>query len=289
MPSRPAVAAILLFWLGTTAYAVHRDLWPRLFPSGPPPVAMDLQDEATQFAEVRWTVSRGDKKVGRLTTAVKHVDTDDTVLFTQTYTNVEVEVAGARFQAARLRTTTRVTRGGHLREQTMDGDLRAVARGLDVTATATVTGRVENGLFVGTCDIRSSLGDLSRPLDPVPVPDGQVLNPLTVMNRMPDLRPGQSWHVKEVNPLRDAGLMMANELLGKFGLRLPEAKQETIVARVLSDPQSLPWKGGEADCWVVEYAADKATVRTWVRRADGKVLKQEAYGMGERLVVEREE
>jgi hypothetical protein len=289
MPSRPAVAAILLFWLATTAYAVHRDLWPRLFPSGPPPVAMDLQDEATQFAEVRWTVSRGGEKVGRLTTSVKHIDTDDTVLFTQTYTNVEVEVGGVRFQAARLRTTTRVTRDGKLREQSMDGELRAVGAAIDVSATATVTGRVENGQFVGKCDIRSSLGDLSRPLDPVPVPDGQVFNPLTVMNRMPDLRPNQTWRVEEVNPLRDAARVLLNEQLGKLGFRLPDSPRERVTARVLPDPQPLPWKGGEADCWVVEYAAEKASVRTWVRRSDGKVLKQEAYGLGERLTVEREE
>ena len=45
MPSRPAVAAILLFWLATTGYAVYRDVWPRLFPSGPPP------DAGLDFAE----------------------------------------------------------------------------------------------------------------------------------------------------------------------------------------------------------------------------------------------
>jgi hypothetical protein len=289
MPSRPAVAAIFLFWLATTAYAAYRDLWPRLFPSGPPPVAMDLQDEATQFAEVRWAVTRGGKTIGRLTTSVKHIDADDTVLFTQTYTNVEVEVGPARFQASRLRTATRVTRAGRLREQTMDGDLKATARNLVITAAATVTGRVENGQFLGHCDIHSSLGDLSRPLDPVPVPDGQVLNPLAVPNRLTGLRPGQTWHVTEVNPLADAARLLLKEEARKYGLPVQEAKRETVVAEVLSNPQRLPWKGEDVDCWVVEYRTDRATARTWVRRSDGKVLRQEAYGMGERLALEREE
>src|SRR5205823_5230594 len=137
--------AILLFWLSATGFAVYRDVLPRLFPSGPPAVSMDLQDEATQFAEVRWAVTRNGQRIGRLTTSAKHIDADDTVLFTQTYSNIEVEVAkGVRLQAPRLRATVRVTRAGALREQSMDSDLKAMTPFGELSGTASVTGHVEN-------------------------------------------------------------------------------------------------------------------------------------------------
>src|SRR5436309_15725168 len=91
MPSRPVVALILAFWLAATGFAVYRDLWPRLFSSGPPPVELELADEASPTFEVRWAVYLGEKKVGRLNTRVEHVDADVTVQLTHRDWNVEAE------------------------------------------------------------------------------------------------------------------------------------------------------------------------------------------------------
>ena len=124
MPSRPAVAVILAFWLGTTGLVFYRDAWPRLFGSGPPPIAIDLEDEARSAGAavgIQWKLLRGDQKVGRLTTKMAHVDADDTFQFTNTYSEVRLDFnvldTQVRVHVPRLSTTTRVTRSGELREQ----------------------------------------------------------------------------------------------------------------------------------------------------------------------------
>ena len=300
MPSRPVVVLILAFWTATLGFVFYRDLWPRLAASGPPPIAVDLADEASQFVPVRWTVLRGDEKVGRLTTRMAYVDADDTFAFTHKYSQVQFDFSGARVVIPDLTTTTRVTRAGTLREQSLEGKLvvqlerRASGEATYDTlaeARVKVEGRVENGVFVGRCDLVSPLFTVSRDLDPVPVPDGQALSPLQPLNRIANIRPGQRWVVHEVDPLGEALAALFQEQLGKHGFGLPERKREALIAEVQPTQQSLVWGKGrdEVSCWVIEYRGDEARARTWVRVSDGKVLRQEAFGMGERIALEREE
>ena len=49
MPSRLSVLSIVLFWVATTAFVIRRDVLPRLFASGPPPVSVEVGDEASQL------------------------------------------------------------------------------------------------------------------------------------------------------------------------------------------------------------------------------------------------
>jgi hypothetical protein len=52
---------------------------------------------------------------------------------------------------------------------------------------------------------------------------------------------------------------------------------------------ALVWDGTEVDCWQIEYRepGHKPAARTWVRRSDGLVLRQEAGHAGVELVLER--
>lgn len=297
MPSRPAVAAILAFWLVTLAFAFHRDVWPLLFASGPPPIAVDLEDEARsagQAVGIRWKLLRGDQPIGRLTTKMAHVDADDTFRFASRYSNIQLDFAGVRVQIPEVTTTVRVTRAGELREQTMDGKL-AVLMGVGgrfvpvAEAEAKVEGRVVDGRLIGRCDLKSPLGDIRRDLDPVPVPSGHALNPLQPVSRLTGVRPGRRWVVQEVNPLDEALAALVTARLGEHGVKVPERKREPLIAEVLSDPETMHWNDADVSCWVIEYRGGDARARTWVRAADGKVLRQEAFLMGERLAIERQE
>ena len=90
-----------------------------------------------------------------------------------------------------------------------------------------------------------------------------------------------------MNPLGEAIAALFQE---KFGAGLPERKREPLVAEVLSSPETTRWKDEDVSCWVIEYRdRGEARARTWVRVSDGKVLRQEAFLMGERLAVERSE
>jgi hypothetical protein len=291
MPSRRAVALILAFWVATSAYVAYRDLWPVLFASGPPPVAIDLADEAAQAVPVRWTIRvSGQKKPGKLVTQMKYVEADDTFTFTNRYSDLRYEMSGASVVVPELTTVVRVTRGGDLREQSVNGKLEVYLGELKIgEATAKVAGTVTGGQLVATCDVRSTLGNLNKTLDPVPVPKGQPLNPLMPVNRIGDVKPGRRWVVHESNPLEDAVGALMREKASEFGLKLPEKKREPLIGEVLSQTQTLDWNGESVACWVIEYRREEVVARTWVRESDGKVLRQEAYGKGERLTIERDQ
>lgn len=300
MPSRRVVTLILIFWLSTVGFILYRDVWPRLAASGPPPMAIDLSDEASQFVPVRWAVLRDGKKVGRLVTQMTYVDADDTFQFTHRYTHLELDFSGVRIAIPDLTTTTRLTRSGDLREQTMDGKMTVSLERRNgdkvefdplVQAHAVVEGRVEGGTFRGRCEIDWPFKPVRRDLDPVPVPSGQALNPLQPVNRISNIRPGQRWVVHEINPLDESLAALSKEEIGRFGLGLPEKSREPLIAQVRSTPETLALKAGkgeEVTCWVIEYRKGEARARTWVRVADGKVFRQEAYGMGETIALERD-
>jgi hypothetical protein len=183
----------------------------------------------------------------------------------------------------------------------MTGTLKATVTAggvglFDATATADVSGVVRDGYLYGHCMVRSPLGDVSQPLDPVPVPAGQVLNPLLPVNKLRDVRPGRRWLVYEVNPLADAlaalgqGLLKQHAGAAVAGMAARTGGREPLVAEVSDRPEPLTRRNDKtADCWVIEYRGESLTAKTWVAVTDGKVLRQEAAGQGETLRLERED
>ena len=172
MPSRRVIALILTFWLATSAYVGYRDVWPLVFSSGPPPVAIDLADEAAQTIPVRWQITRGDQKVGRLVTQMKYVEADDTFRFTSEYKQLRFESSGVVVVVPELVTVVRTTRGGDLRGSSAEGKLALHLGGMKLDATAKVVGTVTNGQLTATCEVKSPLGNFNKTLEPVPVQGG---------------------------------------------------------------------------------------------------------------------
>jgi len=296
MPSRLGVVLIVLFWLAATAHVGYREVWPRFFSDGPPPLRIDLADEAAQTVPTYWDVYRGDQRVGKLTTRMQYVPEDDTFRFLNTYQNLSVDFGAISLEIPKLDTTVRVTRSGDLREQHMSGSLQ-LKTGLGAVrlaeATAEVTGAVQNSQLVGRCMITSRLGNIDRPLEPVPVPQGQVLNPMMPVSRLQDVQPGRRWVIREVDPLRDALNVLVKEVLKSSEVAasaIPQQGGGELIAEVKSSPEKLERPGKEpVECWVIEYRGDEVHARTWVSVADGRVLRQEASGFGERLRFERQE
>ncbi len=289
MPPRFAVAGIVAFWLATTAFVAYRDVWPRLFASGPPPVIIELADEARQNVPAKWAMSRNGQKVGRLTTQMKYLDTEDTFTFTYRYTGLKFEQSGVTLEVPEATSEVRMTRAGDLKEQTMKLEVQLGAT-KDARAVIDMRGTVTNGRLTGRVDIKSPILNLSGDLDQVEVKTGMPLNPLQPVNRLGNVRGGQEWVVHESNPMQAAVGSLLRKKLAEFGLRLPEEKaKDVLVARVDREPQTLSTKGGDVSCWVIEYRRDEPVARTWVRVSDGKVMRQEAFEKGESLVFERED
>ncbi len=155
----------------------------------------------------------------------------------------------------------------------------------EITAVARLRGTVVDGQLVSRVEVSSpGLGKFQRDLDAVPVPAGRVLNPLQPVNRLGRVRPGLRWVVPEVNPLRDAVLAMAKDHGVSWAV-----PREDLIAEVGSESQTLAYKGEGVPCWVIEYRGASPKARTWVKVADGKVLRQEAFDGGERIAMERDD
>jgi hypothetical protein len=294
MPSRRVITLVFAFWVATTGYVAYRDWWPRLFASGPPPVAIDLADEAAQNVPIRWTMTRNGEPIGRLITQMRYVESDDTFQFTSEYRQLKLTVAAVEFLVPEFWTTIRITRTGDLREQTAEGKLELNFHGLAVgSAQLKLVGRVTEGQLLATVDGSYSLltktaVPFRRTLDPVPVPAGQPLNPLQPVNRLRGVQPGQRWVVNESNPLDAAMKTLLTEVAGQFGIKPPEDTRGPLIGEVLRSPRDLEWSTQLVSCWVIEYRRDAEVVaRTWLRQSDGKVLQQEALAKGEHLALVR--
>jgi hypothetical protein len=290
MPSRRSIALILGFWLITTGYVVYQDVRPRLFASDPPQLAIELADEATQTVPIRWTIYRGDKKIGRMTSQIQHIDADDTFWFHNHYIELELDAHSVSCKIPNLTSSNRLTRGGDLREQKLVGKVEVYLKGLKLAeAQASIRGTVTGEQLVADCDIESPLGNFKQKLDPVPVRTGQPLNPLQPVNRLTHLQPGQSWPVEMSSPLDEAIAAVCRQKLGAYGVKLPESKPQQVFARVPHETGTLMWQEKQQTCWWIEYRQDEPIARTWVRVSDGKVLKQEAFRGGENLSIVRED
>lgn len=292
MPSRVAVAGIVAFWLSVTGYVVYRDVWPRLFASGPPPVAIELADEAKQNVPAKWSLSRNGQPIGKLTTLMKYHDATDEFQFTYKYHKLRLEQGGIALEVPEATSDVRMTRDGDLKEQTLSGKLDVIAGKGSFGGEIHVRGVVTAGVLTGHGSVKSSFGDFEADLEPVPVQKGQPLNPLQPVNRIAGVRGGMpAWVVHEYNPLQDALGDLIRKQLAKTGLPLGAAKaKEPLFAEVAGEPRNLTWQKQEVACWVIEYRRkEDAIARTWVQVKDGKVLRQEAFEGGETLVFERED
>ena len=288
MPARHYVLAIIVFWMASTAWLFYRDLRPRLLPGEPPPYTIDLADEA-EISTIRWSVFKDNqtKPTGYAKTRVRYSEVDDTFEISGEFKLWSTGIMQGNADQV-VEGKYRVTRDGQLRG--IDARVTVVktieARSLlEIEATGRIEGDVKNRIFTPhlTIDVPSAL-HLSKDLAPVRVSErGNVLNPLQPVNRITGLKKGQRWRMPLVHPLTDAVSAAVSSI---FKYEITEIS--TLEAEVLPETQLLKWGHALVPCLVVEYTGDDIHVRTWVREADGTVLRQEVEQHGESLVVQRD-
>lgn len=298
MPPRVVAGIIVAFWLATTGYLVYREWWPWLNADTAPPFTVDLADEAApQYAQ--WSIWRGGEQIGSATTRMT-LQKDDTFELYSTVDNLKIEVAlplppvKVFFNVAKLTTTQMVTREGRLKsvQSNMHTWVDVLGRRLDLKAE--VSGVVRDGHLHARSAIDFG-GRFEYTLDPIPLESGSMLNPLQPVARV-KVRPGQRWRITNVDPLAEAlnaslRQVVAKHLGGGAGatLKVGTSAPKTLLAQVLSETKELDHKGAKVACHVIEYRSDDVTGTTWVQADNGKVLRQEVSGPGEKMVLVRED
>ena len=293
MPPRWLSMSIVLFWLGTTGWLFYQDVWPLLQPGQAPPYTIDLEDEVqTRQAHIHWSVLYNDRPYLRAETWVEPDPADDTFALKATIrpptatakgSDADAEPFGGLVRLRRSTSTYRIARNGDLRSLLVEFSVAARAGGLVVSGDGAFNGEVKDGKFFSRLRLSSPVlpgGAVEKELDPVPVSaHGSVLSPLHPVNRIAGLRPGQTWRLPLVDPIKDA---LTALVAGQPGAEI------VLTARVLPHTKTLTWNNQPAECLVIDYQGEDVSARTWVQVGTGLVLRQDSERDGERLALVRE-
>ncbi len=298
MPPRWVVGGIVLAWSVTTALFVSEDVWPRLFPAGPP-FRVDIDVElSSQLPPVRWQVIYRQQPIGDLYSGIEYHKEDDTFELYSRFRYLKLDYSISSAQVSILienwSTRQRISRDGQLRAIFSEGKATLSAGTKDLqgslSALGKVEGRVREGKLWASCVLDSSLGRWSQEFDPVAVRQGEVLHPLLPLDRITGLKPGgRPWNVTLDDTLDTLVQTSFQKLAAEYPLfRLllsRPSKPRQLIARTLPQYQNTTWREQDIACVVIEYKneQDELVARTWVHADDGRVLRQQAFLSGESI------
>ena len=295
MPPRLVVAAVLVGWLAAVGWLAWERWLPWLGPGDPPAFVVELADEVAP-EQANWTLLRGGQKVGAAETRMAPRK-DGRFDLTIRMREFDVTYGPAEVKVPLFRATRTVSRDGSLVALDLQATLHVRSGGSEEQVDVTAKGQPSGGEFRGTgrFDVVKSAGD--EPLRTIPLTTRNVFFPFQPVHKMPPLRPGQTWRVSQVDPLSDvvdravrkvAPRILANPFQAAAPLPTYRPPAE-LLAQVQADTEDVESRRGEARrCWVIAYRADEVVARTWVAVEDGRVLRQEATGLGEPVTLQRD-
>jgi hypothetical protein len=290
MPPRWVCAAVVVAWVAASAWLFRREVWQHFERDAPPPFAIDLIEETqSEKTPLRWRVERNGSPAFVARTSVSHRPKENDFTLHALFEPIN-EMAGGnekfpRIRIERMASSYRVTPEGQLLglDVKMAGDFQRDEAKAAVPFEVRVWGDVRGGMFAPhvelTSDLWPSAGARFAPPPVAVSAQGAVLMPLHPINRLSGLRPGQRWRVPVVDPL-------ASLTGGDGSVRF-------LRAAVRPKAETRRWGGADVSCLVVDYDGgssgdEKISASTWVREADGLVLRQEAEVSGEKWVMQRE-
>jgi hypothetical protein len=297
MPTRWVTGLIILSWLGTLGWLAYRQWGYLLYPEEPPKIRIDLADEvAPEYAS--WILERKGQKVGTAGTA-KIPRKDGGFTLSSTLSQFDNSLGPVTVTIEQFNTTRAVNRAWEVESIKARAVLRLKMAGMNLKVDAKIQGTVEDDVFQSECDFDSELGRMKEKLQPIPLTTRKANTPLQPIHRFENLRPGQRWTEANIDPVSEALSAATRQVMTKLvtsaleGQKLPFKIPEIqtpkeLRAEVLAEPEVLDYGPEKVSCWVIEYTAKDIKSRTWVDRRDGKIIQQEASGLGEKLLMRRE-
>ena len=275
MPTRPAIAVILVSWVFAAFSLFQRDFLPD-FRTTPPPDLRSIAGAGEHSPPSNWFLSVADdadlkslRPVGRASTWTERNPDGGTTLLS----NVSFDSDGL------LRGTPFAIRGGstpgegHL---TVDNTCEIDPSGNLRQFQVKVKGHVGSSAPLMSIDahvVGRSIEVTAR--GPLPLlnwtrsipyePRGMIQNGIGPTDRLPGLQVGQRWETEVVSPITGRVEKVLTEVTGKH---------------------SIQWNGLLVPTLEVVQHLSPISARTWVRR-DGLVLRQEVPFPFVRLILER--
>lgn len=273
MPSRLACVAILSCWLFATVGLLRRDVLPDLMITPPP----DLRSiaRAEEFAlPTKWDIQVADdaslknlRTVGQAVTETHRLpdgstELTSTVRFTTGGVLKRTLFASEIDAKLTIFSDCSIDKSGNLRSfrarvQPEDG-------GEDL---ATLDGKVVDKQLIVRSRTPLPLPMLNKTLSLPYEPRGMVQNALGPIDRMPGLQIGQRWETKIVSPLTGRVEVVTVEVAGKHAIHWDKGVITTLE--------------------VVHHLSPTLTARTWVRKNDGLVIRQEVPIPFVKMILER--
>jgi hypothetical protein len=262
MPSRPVTIFVVVLWLFMMGLVVYRDLWPQWRPGEPPAFAIDIVDETqTKKLELPWKVQLNDKPAYSALTWVEYQPGDDTFFLHARLTRLAD--LPPLLNARTIESAYHITRKGNLLG--LQAKIGWEVLGGQANFTQELTGAVRDGRFLAARTTTHERGESRDDLPPLDVSwRGYVLLPLHPVNRLAGVRPGLKWRVPLLNPLTASTAAMIHWLDAEVSTEIVPLQRVTRLRETVEEP-----------CRVIDYKGEDVKGRTWVRDADGTVLRQE--------------
>ena len=136
-----------------------------------------------------------------------------------------------------------------------------------------VAGKVENGEFKATGEVRGGVLHLDLKGEPVEMRAQQgFFDPTRPWSRLYDLQEGRSWRVVYFNPAFDSLMQSLSGMMPGLGQQL---NTPILEGGVRTGTEDFFWDSRALPCQVIEYRGETMTGKTFVRKSDGLVLRQE--------------
>jgi hypothetical protein len=277
MPSRLACLGILLLWAFAASSLFTRDILPDLL-VGPPPDNRSIAADDGQLAPTKWAIMVADdpafksvRSVGRAVTESTKAEDGSIKLDSRIWFDSGDLLKSTRYATYEkaqftVESIVDIDPAGNLKAfrsiVKTDGDLTPLItlRGVYINRAIEVKAALKTG---------ASLPDLSFTRSFAYEPKTLIQNALGPIDRMPGLSVGQRWEARVVSPLTGSIDVVKAEVTKRS-----EIFWNGTMTGTLEVVQKMPAPG--------------PAVRSWVRRSDGLVLRQEIPVPFVKLLVERQ-
>lgn len=313
MPGRFASTIIVLFFMTMVGWQIARSIH---YPYGQAPKLKDALEAAAEDGESHWELRHQGQRLGMAVTDVRKSNNSNIYTLRQrvvldrgldAFLGLDKillllnSVTGIRISnqlTLDFRTDAEVNYLGVLHHYKMMATVvetsNRPAPDVDPATTPTIepliscsfSARADGEGHLGIRGVVKMRGGFSGDL-----PDGikvkydahkLLFSSLAPTDVLPNLLPGQRWEAPMVDLqglLSSAMGSMGGKAMGPISL--PE--RQPAVVRVLDRPEALRWNEADVSCWLVESGQKGLKVQVWVRRSDGRVLRQLAH-WGERTL-----